>query len=218
MASGRACAPASRRAWETHSGHKPEGRGDQDDKYEQDRRDDRRAEPKGRAARAAKEAARAVAASATNKAESGDGASGNAALGQSTANAPPTAWAGPAKQKWSELPPGVRAAVAKREDDVARGVQQLQQKYANIDAAIAPYMNAIRAHGHADAGAAIKTLFSWHDHIQKNPSRASPTSPSRMALTSAVASSNNSPSRLAALINGICNNSFSRKLLRSIML
>ena len=163
-------------AWKEHGGDLPEKDDDQDRPRSAREREERNrtAEPKGRAARAAREAASADAknrdaSSTASRTDSTDGASGNAAPGQSS-DAPPTAWAGPAKQKWNELPAEVRAAVAKREQDVERGVQQLQQRYSEIDQALAPFANAIRAHN-ATPGAAISRMLQWHQYLQRDPLR-----------------------------------------------
>ena len=89
------------------------------------------------------------------------------------ANAPPAAWEKSAKAAWQSLPPAVKAAVAKREIDTARGVEELKSRYADIDAAIAPHREVIRAHSHTE-GAAIRQLFGWFDALAKNPRAAFP--------------------------------------------
>ena len=153
-------------AWKEHGGSLPD---------DEDRREDRRAEPKGRAARAAKEAASTDAKNresrdTASRADS-DGAAQPAALGQDGAgDAAPTAWVSAAKAEWKNLPPAVKQAVVKREQDITRGVEQLKSHYSEIDQALAPFAAAIRQHN-ATPGTAIQRMFQWHQYLQRDPLR-----------------------------------------------
>jgi len=89
------------------------------------------------------------------------------------AAAAPAGWSKEAKAAWEGLPEPVRAAVAKREADVQRGVDQLKAGYAEIDRAIAPHDAAIRQHGHTRAQA-IDQLFGWFRALASNPDAAFP--------------------------------------------
>jgi hypothetical protein len=80
--------------------------------------------------------------------------------------AAPEAWPKEAKAEWAKVPPAVQAAVAKRETDMAAGVQQLKAHYNDIDEAIKPYMGAMQ-NAKVAPGAAIKQLFSWMDALTR---------------------------------------------------
>jgi hypothetical protein len=85
----------------------------------------------------------------------------------------PEGWAKEAKAEWSNLPPQVQAAVAKRETDMAKGVEDLKGKYADIDRALQPRMELLRRHGKAPAEA-IHNLFSWFEALSVNPAGTFP--------------------------------------------
>jgi hypothetical protein len=87
--------------------------------------------------------------------------------------AAPAAWPKEAKETWAALPPAVQAAVLKRETDVQKGVDELKGKYAEIDGAIAPHIDAIRRHGHTPAQA-VNQMFSWFHALAGNPDVAFP--------------------------------------------
>lgn len=87
--------------------------------------------------------------------------------------AAPTAWPKEAKEAWQALPAQVQAAVLKRETDVQKGVDELKDKYAEIDGAIAPHIDAIRRHGHTPAQA-VNQMFSWFHALAGNPDVAFP--------------------------------------------
>lgn len=78
-----------------------------------------------------------------------------------------------AKAEWANVPPTVQAAVAKREQDMAKGVQELKQRQADIDQALQPRMELIRRHGHTPAQA-VNQLFSWFEALSANPKVAFP--------------------------------------------
>jgi hypothetical protein len=87
--------------------------------------------------------------------------------------AAPEGWAKEAKAEWENLPPAVQAAVTKREVDMAKGVEQIQKKYAEIDQVIQPRMETIRRHGHTPAQA-VNQLFAWFEALSANPNTAFP--------------------------------------------
>lgn len=85
----------------------------------------------------------------------------------------PEGWAKEAKAEWQNLPPAVQAAVAKRETDMAKGVDDLKKKYSDIDRALAPRMELLRQHGKSP-GEAIHNLFAWFELINANPAQGFP--------------------------------------------
>jgi hypothetical protein len=85
----------------------------------------------------------------------------------------PEGWAKEAKAAWGQLPPAVQAAVAKREADMAKGVEDLKKKQGEIDQVLAPRMEVIRRHGHTPAQA-INQLFAWFEALSANPHMAFP--------------------------------------------
>ncbi len=87
--------------------------------------------------------------------------------------AAPEGWAKEAKAEWENLPPAVQAAVAKREVDMAKGVEDLKKKYGEIDQVLQPRMNTIRQHGHTPAQA-VNQLFAWFESLSANPQVAFP--------------------------------------------
>jgi hypothetical protein len=80
--------------------------------------------------------------------------------------AAPEGWPKEAKAEWAKVPPAVQAAVAKRETDMAAGVEQLKKGYAELDGAIQPYLGAIQHHKITPA-AAVKQLFGWMDALTR---------------------------------------------------
>lgn len=107
------------------------------------------------------------------EAVAGEAPQGEAPPAETPASAPPAGWADDAKAAWAALPPQVQAAVAKREQDMAKGVEDLKGRYADIDKAIAPHVEAIRRHGHTPAQA-VNQLFSWFQALAANPGQAFP--------------------------------------------
>ena len=130
-------------------------------------------EPDGRPAREAKEAAAEKPRTASNEPGTSGTAPGTSADAAIDTSAPPTAWTSAAKKEWERLPPAVKAAVAKREIDASRGVEQLKQKYAQEDAAWAKHEPVLRAHG-ASRAAAIENLLGWHNALARDPVRFFP--------------------------------------------
>jgi hypothetical protein len=84
------------------------------------------------------------------------------------ATAAPEGWTKEAKAEWANLPPAVQAAVAKREADMAAGVENIKQRYQGIDQALAPRMELIRRHNKTPAEA-VNQLFSWFEALSSNP-------------------------------------------------
>ena len=71
------------------------------------------------------------------------------------ANAPPS-WTAEARSMWKEVPPRIRAEVYKREQDSARGVDQMREKATfgeRMDKLLAPYRPIIAAEGSTPEGA-----------------------------------------------------------------
>jgi hypothetical protein len=85
----------------------------------------------------------------------------------------PAAWAKDAKAKWADLPPEVQAAVAKREQDVQKGVDSLKAQYADLDAAIAPHAEVIKKFGH-NPSTAVRQMFAWFQALDQHPAQAFP--------------------------------------------
>jgi hypothetical protein len=117
--------------------------------------------------------AAAAAGEAPQEGASGEAATTPEAPPATGAPAAPAGWSKEAKAAWGELPEPVRAAVAKREADVQKGVDQLKAGYADIDRAISPHDAAIRQHGHTRAQA-IDQLFGWFRALASNPTQAFP--------------------------------------------
>ena len=86
---------------------------------------------------------------------------------------PPEAFSKEAKAEWAKVPPTVQAAILKRETDTTKGVEELKNKYKDIDTALSPHMEAIRKHGHTQ-GQAISQLFGWFQALAGNPDVAFP--------------------------------------------
>lgn len=85
----------------------------------------------------------------------------------------PTGWTAEAKAAWAETPAPVQAAVIKREQDMAKGVEELKNKYADIDKILAPRLDSMRRFGHKPHEA-VGQLFAWFDALSANPDVAFP--------------------------------------------
>lgn len=85
----------------------------------------------------------------------------------------PEAFSKEAKAEWAKVPPAVQAAILKRETDTAKGVEELKNKYKDIDTALAPHMNEIRKNNHTPAQA-VSQLFAWMQALAGNPDVAFP--------------------------------------------
>jgi hypothetical protein len=87
--------------------------------------------------------------------------------------AAPEGWTKEAKAEWANLPPQVQAAVSKREVDMAKGVEEIKKKYAEVDKVLQPRLDVIRQHGHTPAQA-VNQLFAWFEALGSNPVVAFP--------------------------------------------
>jgi len=99
-------------------------------------------------------------------------AEGAEAEGQEAAAdvAAPEAWSREAKAEWANVPQAVQQAVLKREQDSAKGVEQLQAKYRDIDAALTPRHQLIQQTGHTPAQA-VNQLFLWFEALTADVER-----------------------------------------------
>lgn len=89
---------------------------------------------------------------------------------QTTEFQAPKAWDKEAKAVWDAVPPAAKAAVAKREADITKGVEHLKRNYADIDAALQPRLQVIKDQGHTPAQA-INQLFLWMEALGQDPVR-----------------------------------------------
>jgi len=78
-----------------------------------------------------------------------------------------------AKAEWDKTPPAIQQAFIKREQDAARGVEELKQRYEMIDQAIAPHQDALRQMN-ATPGEAVNRLFLWFKSLAGAPAQAFP--------------------------------------------
>ncbi len=98
----------------------------------------------------------------------GDGAAAAAAVAEM-----PKAFGGDLAQSWNTVPPAWQQAIAKREADMQRGVDELRGRYSDIDRALEPHMQEIRRHGKSP-GEAVNQLFMWMQALGSNPQVAFP--------------------------------------------
>jgi hypothetical protein len=78
-----------------------------------------------------------------------------------------------AKAEWDKAPKAIQEAFIKREQDSARGVQELKQRYEQIDSALAPHNDALRQMN-ASPGEAVNRLFLWFKALAGTPVQAFP--------------------------------------------
>jgi hypothetical protein len=134
--------------------------------------DDRRHwEPANRAAREAKEATKERKTTDRDAADAAPAATGAETAASVDVASPPSSWTADAKKEWSKTPPAVRAMVHKREQDSARGVEQLKQKYAQEDAVWANYEPVLKQFSKSRSET-VQQLMSWHQALQANPVQA----------------------------------------------
>lgn len=106
--------------------------------------------------------------------EGAEGAEGDGIITpEAVVEAAPEGFSKEAKAEWAKTPAPVRAAMVKREQDMANGVNEIKKRYADIDQVLAPRMQAIRQNGHTPA-AAVNQLFSWMEALSNNPKQAFP--------------------------------------------
>ena len=129
-------------------------------------------EPADRPARAAREATTDAKDRGQQTAVGGAGAAAQGA-GQVDTTSAPKSWRADERAHYDQLPPEIKNAVHRREQEMERGVAELKQRYSEIDAALAPSMEVIRADGHT-AGRAISQMFNWFNHLSRNPAEAFP--------------------------------------------
>jgi len=88
-----------------------------------------------------------------------------------TAIAAPVSLPDAAKAEWSKTPPDIQEAVLKRENDIARYVQQTSSQIKQYEA-IKQQIDPVRAEMesfYGDVPTALKTLFSISDYATKSP-------------------------------------------------
>lgn len=86
-----------------------------------------------------------------------------------------------AKEAWKEASPAIKAAFIKREQDMANGVQALQQRYALIDQALHSHTDALRQMN-ATPGEAVNRMFLWFKALAGKPADAFPALAQSMGL------------------------------------
>lgn len=86
-----------------------------------------------------------------------------------------------AKAEWDKTPPAVQAAFVKREEDIARGVNELRQRYNLIDQAIAPHTDALRQMNATPADA-VNRMFLWFKALAGKPADAFPALAQSMGI------------------------------------
>lgn len=111
--------------------------------------------------------------------------------------AAPEAYSKEAKAEWAKVPPAVQAAVAKREADVAAGVDQLRRGYAELDQAIQPYLPALQR-SQVRPAAAVKQLFDWMTALTREATAIKSGQPPEGVFAALVKSYNLDPVTLLA--------------------
>jgi hypothetical protein len=153
-----------RQAWKEQTGRDPlEDRSDQE----------RRAEPKGRAAREARSAAAADAATKERlMATSSTAAIEDAAPARDTSIAHPRLKK-EVRERWNELSPYFQKEWHNDIENQQRGYEAKIAQYKEIDDALAPSMDVIKSFGHT-GGTAVRQMMSWFNALQHNPDAAFP--------------------------------------------
>jgi hypothetical protein len=85
---------------------------------------------------------------------------------------PPTSWSAESKAEWERLPPHVQAAIAKREDEVARGFDEYRnrsQQTGELEAILAPRRESYQRHGFTSDAQALNHLFTLNDAFERAP-------------------------------------------------
>jgi len=164
-----------RDAWREQTGEDPlqdegrEGRRKRDEERER-RQMERRAEPKGRAAREAKYQtdAEAKAREADANKQTATDTAAQPEYSAFNADGSPKAWAAQARAEWQRLPKSVQDAIVKREKDTAAGVEAIKNRVAAEDRAWQPYDATIRQFG-MDRAATVTRMMQWHQSLMQNP-------------------------------------------------
>lgn len=86
-----------------------------------------------------------------------------------------------AKEAWNAAPLAIKQAFIKREEDMARGVGELKQRYALIDQAIAPHTDALRQMNATPADA-VNRMFLWFKALAGKPTDAFPALAQSMGI------------------------------------
>lgn len=86
-----------------------------------------------------------------------------------------------AKAEWDKTPESIKQAFVKAEQDMQRGVDELKQKYAGIDQALAPHTDALRQMN-ATPAEAVNRMFLWFKALAGSPAQAFPGLAKSMGL------------------------------------
>jgi hypothetical protein len=97
----------------------------------------------------------------TAKTDSDPTKAGNTETAPQAKSGAPSSWKAEEKAIWDSLPDVARSAITRREADSARGLQEVRNRYTEIDSAIAPY-SAVMTQNRVTPGQAINQLFKWH--------------------------------------------------------
>lgn len=87
--------------------------------------------------------------------------------------APPASLTPEAKAAWANAPKEIKEAFVKREADMQRGVDELKQRYTQIDQALAPHTDALRQMN-ATPGQAVDRMFLWFKALAGTPASSFP--------------------------------------------
>jgi len=85
---------------------------------------------------------------------------------------PPASWSKSSRAEWDTLPESIQKTILKREEDTARGVEELRKKqqdeisswktrHSDVEEAIRPYEDAIQQSGRTK-GQVVKDLLDWN--------------------------------------------------------
>lgn len=86
-----------------------------------------------------------------------------------------------AKAAWVNAPKEVKEAFVKREADMQRGVDELKQRYTQIDQALAPHTDALRQMN-ATPGQAVDRMFLWFKALSGTPASSFPALAQSMGI------------------------------------
>ena len=86
---------------------------------------------------------------------------------------PPASLPKELKAEWDKAPPAIQQAFLKREADMAKGVEELKNRYSLIDQAIAPHNDALRQMNATPADA-VNRMFLWFKALAGSPAQAFP--------------------------------------------
>jgi hypothetical protein len=85
------------------------------------------------------------------------------------------------KAEWDKTPPAIQQAFVKREQDMAKGVEELKSRYNLIDQAIAPHNDALRQMNATPADA-VNRMFLWFKALAGSPAVAFPELAKNMGI------------------------------------